>query len=43
MKKILLGAVCSVALLSGAAFAQDKKVTIAVSIPAADHGWSTLR
>lgn len=40
MKKILLGAVCSVALLSGAAFAQDKKVTIAVSIPAADHGWT---
>lgn len=40
MKKILLSAVCGVALLTGAAYAQDKKVTIAVSIPAADHGWT---
>ena len=28
------------AVLAGSAHAQDKKVTIGVSIPAADHGWT---
>lgn len=28
------------AVLAGSAQAQDKKVTIGVSIPAADHGWT---
>ncbi|EUB98008.1 Periplasmic binding protein domain containing protein [Rhizobium sp. CF080] len=41
MRKQILGlAVASLALLAGTAFAQDKKVTIGVSIPAADHGWT---
>lgn len=40
MKRLLLGLAAS-ALLAGMAVAQDKKdVTIAVSIPAADHGWT---
>ena len=38
MKKLLMG-VAALGLLAGAAHAQDK-VTIAVSIPAADHGWT---
>ena len=29
------------AVLAGSAHAQDKKVTIGVSIPAADHGWTS--
>ena len=41
MRRQILGlAVASLALLAGTAFAQDKKVTIGVSIPAADHGWT---
>lgn len=40
MKKLLLGALCGAALLATSAYAEDKKVTIAVSIPAADHGWT---
>ncbi|MCJ9673811.1 MULTISPECIES: substrate-binding domain-containing protein [unclassified Neorhizobium] len=41
MRRQILGlAVVSLALLAGTAFAQDKKVTIGVSIPAADHGWT---
>ncbi|MGU3575287.1 substrate-binding domain-containing protein [Brucellaceae bacterium C25G] len=40
MKNILLSTICGVALMTTAAFAQDKNVTIAVSIPAADHGWT---
>lgn len=41
MKNILLGAVCAAALFGTAAQAQEeKKITIAVSIPAADHGWT---
>jgi ribose transport system substrate-binding protein len=41
MRKQILGlAVASLALFAGTAFAQDKKVTIGVSIPAADHGWT---
>ena len=41
MRKTIIGltAVAMVALM-GAAQAQDKKVTIGVSIPAADHGWT---
>ena len=41
MRKSIIGltAVAMVALM-GAAQAQDKKVTIGVSIPAADHGWT---
>ncbi|MCJ9750141.1 substrate-binding domain-containing protein [Neorhizobium sp. BETTINA12A] len=39
-RQILRLAVASLALLAGTAFAQDKKVTIGVSIPAADHGWT---
>jgi ribose transport system substrate-binding protein len=41
MRKSILGltAVAMVALM-GAAQAEDKKVTIGVSIPAADHGWT---
>jgi ribose transport system substrate-binding protein len=31
----------ALAALAGAAQAQDKKVTIGVSIPAADHGWTS--
>ncbi|MEN3147733.1 substrate-binding domain-containing protein [Neorhizobium sp. IRAMC:178] len=45
MRRQILGlAVASLALLAGTApttaWAQDKKVTIGVSIPAADHGWT---
>jgi ribose transport system substrate-binding protein len=41
MRRLLLGlAVVTVALI-GAAKADDKKVTIGVSIPAADHGWTS--
>ncbi|CDZ36490.1 substrate-binding domain-containing protein [Neorhizobium galegae] len=41
MRRQILGlAVASLTLLAGTAFAQDKKVTIGVSIPAADHGWT---
>ncbi|WP_105400100.1 substrate-binding domain-containing protein [Neorhizobium sp. T7_12] len=41
MRRQILGlAMASLALLAGTAFAQDKKVTIGVSIPAADHGWT---
>ncbi|UIK04374.1 substrate-binding domain-containing protein [Neorhizobium galegae] len=41
MRRQILGlAVASLALFAGTAFAQDKKVTIGVSIPAADHGWT---
>lgn len=40
--KTLMTAVAALAVLSAtaAARAEDKKVTIAVSIPAADHGWT---
>lgn len=41
MKKLLTGLALAALLLPGAASAQaEKKVTIAVSIPAADHGWT---
>ncbi|KQQ59714.1 MULTISPECIES: substrate-binding domain-containing protein [Rhizobium/Agrobacterium group] len=41
MRKRLLGMAVALAALAGAAQAQDKKVTIGVSIPAADHGWTS--
>ncbi|UHS59372.1 MULTISPECIES: substrate-binding domain-containing protein [Agrobacterium] len=40
MRKRLLGVAVALVALSGAVQAQDKKVTIGVSIPAADHGWT---
>jgi len=41
MRKKLLGlTVAAMALVAGAVHAEDKKVTIGVSIPAADHGWT---
>ncbi|MET0173347.1 MAG: substrate-binding domain-containing protein [Agrobacterium vaccinii] len=40
MRKRLLGVAVALMALSGAVQAQDKKVTIGVSIPAADHGWT---
>ncbi|MBB4275808.1 substrate-binding domain-containing protein [Rhizobium mongolense] len=41
MRKNILGlAVAAMAVLTGVSYAQDKKVTIGVSIPAADHGWT---
>ena len=41
MRKKLLGlTVAAMALIAGAVHAEDKKVTIGVSIPAADHGWT---
>lgn len=39
MKRLLMG-LATAALVAGMASAQDKDVTIAVSIPAADHGWT---
>ncbi|NTF34043.1 substrate-binding domain-containing protein [Rhizobium skierniewicense] len=41
MKKKLLGMAVALVALSSAVQAQDKKVTIGVSIPAADHGWTS--
>lgn len=41
MRKMLIGlAALAMASVASFAHAQDKKVTIAVSIPAADHGWT---
>ncbi|KQZ14116.1 MULTISPECIES: substrate-binding domain-containing protein [unclassified Mesorhizobium] len=41
MRKAILGLTAvAMAALMGVASAQDKKVTIGVSIPAADHGWT---
>ncbi len=40
MRKALIGLTVAAAMLAGAANAQDRKVTIGVSIPAADHGWT---
>ena len=41
MRKKLFGlTVAAMALIAGAVHAEDKKVTIGVSIPAADHGWT---
>ena len=41
MRKTLLAMALALAALSSTALAQDKKVTIGVSIPAADHGWTS--
>jgi ribose transport system substrate-binding protein len=41
MRRLLLGLAVVTAALIGAAKAEDKKVTIGVSIPAADHGWTS--
>jgi len=40
MRKRILGLAFAAIAMVGAAHAQVKKVTIAVSIPAADHGWT---
>ncbi len=40
MGKHILGLAVAMAALMGAAHAENKKVTIGVSIPAADHGWT---
>src|SRR5437762_12028246 len=40
MRKGILGLAVVMAALMGVAHAEDKKVTIGVSIPAADHGWT---
>ncbi|MGP4802648.1 substrate-binding domain-containing protein [Agrobacterium cavarae] len=41
MRKRLLGMAVAMVALAGAVHAEDKKVTIGVSIPAADHGWTS--
>ncbi|WP_037151724.1 substrate-binding domain-containing protein [Rhizobium freirei] len=41
MRKTLIGVAVVLAALAGAVHAADKKVTIGVSIPAADHGWTS--
>ncbi|MBN7806855.1 substrate-binding domain-containing protein [Agrobacterium rosae] len=41
MRKRLLGVTVALLALAVGAQAQDKKVTIGVSIPAADHGWTS--
>ena len=40
LAKSLLAATMLAGVMSGAAFAQDDKVVIGVSVPAADHGWT---
>ena len=40
MRKGILGLAVAALAFAGTAYAQDKKVTIGVSIPAADHGWT---
>jgi len=41
MRKLMLGLAVAAVTLAGTAYAQDKKFTIGVSIPAADHGWTS--
>jgi ribose transport system substrate-binding protein len=41
MRKLMLGLAIAAVTLAGTAYAQDKKFTIGVSIPAADHGWTS--
>ncbi|CAN7411737.1 substrate-binding domain-containing protein [Rhizobium rhizogenes] len=41
MRKRLFGLAIMMAALAGTVHAEDKKVTIGVSIPAADHGWTS--
>ena len=40
MRKLMLGLAVAAVTLAGTAYAQDKKFTIGVSIPAADHARS---
>ena len=40
MRKRILGLAVVMAALTGVAHAEDRQVTIGVSIPAADHGWT---
>lgn len=40
MRKLMLGVAVATAALMGVATAEAKDITIAVSIPAADHGWT---
>ncbi|NKF31306.1 ABC transporter substrate-binding protein, partial [Pseudomonas sp. BGM005] len=41
MRKLMLGLAVAGVAFAGAAYAQDKNYTIGVSIPAADHGWTS--
>ena len=41
MRKLMLGLAVAAVAVAGSAYAQDKKFTIGVSIPAADHGWTS--
>ena len=41
MRKLMLGLAVAALTVAGTAYAQDKKFTIGVSIPAADHGWTS--
>ncbi|WP_181700911.1 ABC transporter substrate-binding protein [Chthonobacter albigriseus] len=40
MRTLMLGFAVAATVVGGSAFAQEKSVTMAVSIPAADHGWT---
>ncbi|MGN6468480.1 MAG: substrate-binding domain-containing protein [Rhizobiaceae bacterium] len=40
MRRLLMGMAVAMAALVGVAHAEDKKFTMGVSIPAADHGWT---
>jgi len=40
MRRVLMGMAVAMAALVGVAHAEDKKFTMGVSIPAADHGWT---
>ena len=40
MRKLMLALAVTAVTLAGTAYAEDKKFTIGVSIPAADHGWT---
>lgn len=40
MRRVLMGMAVAMAALVGVAHADDKKLTMGVSIPAADHGWT---
>ncbi|PZU24545.1 MAG: ABC transporter substrate-binding protein [Shinella sp.] len=40
MRKLMLGLAATVCVMAAAAQAEDKKYTMGVSVPAADHGWT---
>ena len=40
MRRLFMGMAVAMAALVGVAHADDKKFTMGVSIPAADHGWT---